>query len=372
MAINEIILSILSFFILLGALDYSIGNRFGLGKAFLDGIMSMGQITLAMVGIISLAPLLATVLIPIITPVYVAIGADPASFANTILALDMGGYALAQEMGLNADASLFSWVFLGTMLGPTIVFTIPIALRMVEQQHTGAFAKGMLIGISTIPLGCFVGGIAAGFDASMILRNLLIPSLFSVIVICFLAFKPELSVKLFLLFGKSIQIIGAFGLALAAVHHLTDFTLLVGMAPFEEGLAIVGTIAVVLAGAFPFVAFLTKTVHPLFDKLGKISRLDGKAIAAIVSSLAHAIPAFVLMKEMSRRSQVVTMAFIVSGAFVLGGHFGFVASINQEMVVPMMIGKLTGGISAVLIAAFVEKAEYPQAPTLEDKERDAP
>ena len=48
-----------------------------------------------MIGIVSLAPVLAAILIPIVAPFYTAIGADPSSFANTILAIDMGGYALA-------------------------------------------------------------------------------------------------------------------------------------------------------------------------------------------------------------------------------------------------------------------------------------
>ncbi len=37
----------------------------------------------------------------------------------------------------------------------------------------------------------------------------------------------------------------------------------------------------------------------------------------------------------------------------------------------MIIGKLTGGISAVLIAAFVERNECPQAQTLEVNETEA-
>lgn len=71
-----------------------------------------------MIGIVSLAPVLAAILIPIVAPFYTAIGADPSSFANTILAIDMGGYALAGEMAKDPQAGLFSWVFLGTMIGP--------------------------------------------------------------------------------------------------------------------------------------------------------------------------------------------------------------------------------------------------------------
>ncbi|WP_144559872.1 ethanolamine utilization protein EutH [Shouchella miscanthi] len=355
MTINEWIMIILAFFIALGAIDWCLGNRFGLGTEFQHGIMSMGQVALAMIGIITIAPIAAQWLTPLITPLYLAVGADPASFANTILALDMGGYALAQEMGINADAARFSWVFLGTMLGPTIVFTIPIALRMVESNDQPALAKGMLIGLSTVPLGCFIGGLSAGMAPWMMLQNLLIPTVFACIVMFALRFYPETSITLFLLFGKGIQIVGVLGLAIAAISHLTGYEFHSKLAPFEEGLFIVGTIAVVLAGAFPLVAFLKQVCQPLFARVGKQFAIEGAAITAIITSLAHAIPAFSLLKDMSVRSKVVATSFMVSGAFVLGGHLGFTASVDQSMVVPMMIGKLIGGGSAVFIALMVER-----------------
>ena len=48
---------------MLGAVDRIIGNKFGLGQEFENGILAMGSLAMAMVGIISLAPVLAAVLI---------------------------------------------------------------------------------------------------------------------------------------------------------------------------------------------------------------------------------------------------------------------------------------------------------------------
>jgi hypothetical protein len=58
----------------------------------------MGSLALAMLGIIALAPVLAGLLQPVVVPVYKFLGADPAMFAGTILASDMGGGSLAAEM----------------------------------------------------------------------------------------------------------------------------------------------------------------------------------------------------------------------------------------------------------------------------------
>lgn len=98
MSAHEILVAVMAAFAALGALDRIFGNRIGLGPEFENGILSLGSLALSMVGIISLAPVLAKVLRPVVVPVYRFLGADPAMFAGTILANDMGGASLAQEL----------------------------------------------------------------------------------------------------------------------------------------------------------------------------------------------------------------------------------------------------------------------------------
>ena len=62
MSVYNIIIWIMAIFALLGAADRIVGNRFGLGKHFEEGILAMGSLALAMVGIISLSPVIARVL----------------------------------------------------------------------------------------------------------------------------------------------------------------------------------------------------------------------------------------------------------------------------------------------------------------------
>lgn len=77
MSINEIIVYLMVVFMALGAVDRILGNRFGLGEKFEEGIMAMGSLALAMIGIICLAPVLANLLRPVVVPLYQALGADP-------------------------------------------------------------------------------------------------------------------------------------------------------------------------------------------------------------------------------------------------------------------------------------------------------
>ncbi len=101
MDINVIIIWIMMIFMVLGAIDRILGNRFGLGEEFENGFNALGPLGLAMVGVISLAPVLANILRPVVVPVYQFLGADPAMFATTLLANDMGGYPLAKQLAIN-------------------------------------------------------------------------------------------------------------------------------------------------------------------------------------------------------------------------------------------------------------------------------
>ncbi len=98
MEINEIIIYIMVIFAVLGALDRIIGNRFGLGEKFEEGILAIGVMSISMVGMISLAPMLAKLLQPVVVPVFQLMGSDPAMFVGAILANDMGGAPLAREL----------------------------------------------------------------------------------------------------------------------------------------------------------------------------------------------------------------------------------------------------------------------------------
>jgi ethanolamine transporter len=104
MSFDKIIIWVMAIGILLGGVDRILGNRFGLGEKFEEGFNAMGPLALGMVGIVSLAPVIAKVLGPIIIPVFNIMGADPAMFA-TILANDMGGYPLAGILGLTKTRS---------------------------------------------------------------------------------------------------------------------------------------------------------------------------------------------------------------------------------------------------------------------------
>lgn len=360
MGINDIIIYLMVIFMVLGAIDKCLDNKFGLGKEMEEGFMAMGSLTLAMVGVICLAPVLSNVLKPIVVPVYNALGADPAMFATTLLANDMGGFQLAVELANTPEAGMFAGVILGAMMGPTIVFTIPVALGIIKKEDHKYLATGVLAGIITIPLGAIAGGLTAGYSIVMILKNLVPIIIFAALIALGLWKIPDKIIKGFTYFGKFVVVIITIGLASAVVEKLTGIVIIPGMAPISEGFEVVSDIAVVLAGAFPMVYVITKVFKKPLMKLGQLLGMNDIAAAGMVASLANSIPMFGLMKDMNAKGKIINVAFAVSASFVFGDHLGFVAGVAKDMIFPMIVGKLVGGITAVAVAVFIANKMVPK------------
>ena len=357
MSVHEILIAVMALFAVIGALDRIFGSRLGLGQEFENGILAMGSLAMAMIGIICLAPVLASVLKPVVVPVYNFLGADGAMFAGTILACDMGGGPLAKELTSDAQAALLGGVITGSMLGATIVFTIPVAMGILQESDRPYLAKGILCGVVTIPVGVLAGGLVAGFPLLMVLRNL-VPIVLIAILIAFGLWKWEKAmIRGFGLFGKGIIALITVGLVAAIVESLTGFVIIPVLAPLEEGFQTVGAIAIVLAGAFPLVYFLTKLLKKPLLKLGKVLGVNDTAAAGLIASLANSIATFDMMKSMDSRGKVVNVAFAVSAAFVFGDHMGFTAGFAPEMLPAVIVGKLAGGITAVAVALLLTRKE---------------
>lgn len=357
MSFHEILIWVMAGFAVLGAIDRIFGNRWGLGKEFEEGIQAMGSLALAMVGIVCLAPVLANLLKPVVVPVYRFLGADPAMFAGTILACDMGGGALAVAMTDNTQAAMLGGVLTGSMLGATLVFTIPVAMGILQESDRPYMAKGILCGIVTIPLGVLAGGLAAGFPLGMVARNVVPIVLIAGLIALGLWKSEEAMVRGFTVFGKLVVVIVTAGLAAAVVEALTGYAVIPGMAPISEGFETVGTIAIILAGAFPLVFVLTRLLRRPLMAAGKWLGINDAAAAGLIASLANSIATFGLVRDMNARGKVVNIAFAVSAAFVFGDHLGFTAGFAPEMLMSMIVGKLVGGVSAVAAALWLTRGE---------------
>lgn len=356
---DNIILWIMAIAMVLGALDRMFGSRLGLGKQFEEGILAIGALSLSMLGILTLAPVLARLLRPVLVPVYGFLGADPAMFAGSILANDMGGAPLPWSWRARAAGQL-GGLIVGSMLGATVVFSIPVALGILQPEDRPALARGVLAGLLAIAPGAFAGGLAAGFPLGMLVRNLVPIVLFAVLIALGLWRWERAMIRGFLWFGRGVLAVITVGLAAAVFTELTGVTVIPGMAPLEGGVQTVAGIGFVLAGAFPLVFLLTKLLRRPLAALGRLLGMNGTAAAGLVASLANSIPMFGMVKDMDERGKIVNIAFAVPAAFVFGDHLGFTAGYDAAMLGPVIAAKLTGGVLAVLAALLFTRKKPAQ------------
>ena len=374
MGINEIIMYIMMFFMLIAAVD-RILSQFGgsarflgkLGKSiegsggqFEEGFMAMGALGLAMVGMTALAPVLAHLLGPVIIPLYEMLGANPSMFAGTLLACDMGGFFLAKEL---AGGDVAAWMALGVLAG---IVTIPI----------GCIAGGLVAMYS----GVEINGQPVEFTFALILMNMIPVIIVAVLVALGLKFIPEKMINGFQIFAKFLVALITIGLAAAVIKFLLGWELIPGldpifMAPGDQpgevmrAIEVIGSISCVLLGAYPMVLLLTRWFEKPLMRVGNLLKINNMAAGGMVATLANNIPMFGMMKQMDTRGKVINCAFSVSAAFALGDHLGFAAANMNAMIFPMIVGKLVGGVTAIGVAMLlVPKDENVPAPANNEAE----
>ncbi|MBO5462568.1 MAG: ethanolamine utilization protein EutH [Clostridia bacterium] len=353
MILAEILAGIMAVFAVIGALDKITGNHLKLGDEFEKGIMTLGPLSLSMIGMMTIAPALADLLIPVITPVANLFGFDPSALAGILIANDMGGATLADSIAADKLLGSFHGLCVASMLGATISFTIPVALRSSKKEHHDDVLLGLLCGISTIPVGCFVSGLVMGINPLTVLLNLLPAIIISVIIIIGLLKFQKVTVKIFSVFGKIISILITCGLALGIFQQLTGKVILENTAPIMESAATVFTICITLAGTFPLIAIISKILKEPLSVLGKKLELDDTSVVGLIATLANSIATMESADRMNRKGRILNLAFAVSAAFVFGDHLAFTLSYNAEHIVPVIIGKLVAGITALVVASIL-------------------
>lgn len=365
LSINSVIILIMMIFMLVGAVDKIRGNKHGYGEQFEEGFNAMGPLAIAMAGVVAAAPVLAIILKPIIVPVYNLLGADASMFATTLLACDMGGQPLAMELAANESIGNFSGLILGTMMGPTIVFTIPVALSIIKKEDRPYLGAGILAGMITIPIGCIVGGLVMNMtpykmDIITILRNLVPVIIIAGLIVVGLWFIPGKMISGFNKFGTGVTVVITIFTAIAVFEYQTGikfplFNIMVeensnGVIPLEDGLLTCGKISIVLIGAFPMVLWITRTFGKALNAIGQKFGMDENSSAGLVANLANNIAMFNIMDKMNPKGKLLNVAFAVSAAFVFGDHLGFTAGVNPDMIFPVVVGKLVAGITALILA----------------------
>ncbi len=395
-AVGQIIIYVMMAFVLVGAIAAVINDERGLGREFKEGIYSIGVIFLPVAGIMVFMPYLTEFVSKVLGPMYAWMHADPSLAAATIIAGDMGGYQLASETASSHGAWMMAFATSLTA-GATVLYSIPVGLAMLDKRDHKYMALGFMAGLLTIPVAVFVTTLmlqvtstplrdVVSTDAASttpfslawedILLNLVPLTLFVMSLAIGLKFFTSFMVRAFIIFGRVIDAVIKLGLAISIVEYFTGFfsTVLGGWAldPFIaddqdqfRALEIAGYVGVMLAGAFPLVyAIRTWLAKPL-SVAGARFGFSEEGAAGVVAGAVNIQAMFRLIKTMPPRDKVMCTAFGVCAAFSFGDHLAFIANFQPNMVFPFIVGKVTAGLLAMVLAVWLS---LPQARKLQEKD----
>lgn len=395
--VGTIIVWVIMICAVIGAIAAIRDSEVGLGKEFMNGLHTVGHIFVPAAGIMASIPYLTMFIDKVISPVFNAIGADPAIAATTILASDMGGYQLANALQQSYEGLVMALI-VGFMSGATIVFSIPMGLAMLDKRDHKYMALGIMAGVLTIPIGAFISSILIAFfntnvrnvinttsdpthaftiAVTQILINLLPLFVFVILIAIGLKFLPDIMIKAFMIFGRLMDA----GIKLVLVFSIVEiftgaFSSLFGAWGFDpimadeadqfRALETAGYIGIMLAGAFPMVYLIRKYFSTPLEAMGGKIGLSAVGSAGLLATIANILAMFPLVRDMPPKDKVINIAFGVCAAFLLGDHLSFTANFQPTIILPVIIGKLLAGIIAIY---FAYKLSVPTAVRLEAQDR---
>ncbi len=337
-------------FAVLAAVDYLFGSRLSIGKEFEKGFMLLGTMALSMIGMIVISPLLADFLSPAFDWIYNVLHLDPSIVPAALFANDMGGAPLAVAVAKNADIGEFNGLVVASMMGATVSFTIPFSLQTVNKEQHSELLFGLLCGIVTIPIGCFVAGIVCGLNIFVLFINLLPLLVFSLIIALGLLFAPNTSIKIFKVFGWLIKALIVVGLVLGMINFLGKGEIIHGMESIENAVVICLNASIVMSGMLPLIYIISKLLKQPLEYMGGKLDINGESALGLFSSLATSYITFGVMKNMDKKGVALNSAFAVSAAFTFAEHMAFTMAFNSTYLVPMIVGKLVAGVCALVLA----------------------
>ncbi len=344
-------------FSILAGIDKLLNNKYGLGVKFDEGFKAMGGLALTIIGIYSLSPIIASLATPVLLPLADLLNTDPSVFIGSILATDLGAYNTSLQVAKSENMVALNGVILASTLGATISFTVPVATNLISSKDFEYFAKGILAGIVTVPVGMILAGFMLRISVIEVIMNLLPVIVFSALIAYGLLKFQDKMVSIFGFVGKLVLGLSTFGLLINIYSYTTGHILVDGMLPLEEAVMLVFTIAVVLSGAYPMLYFLQRRLSKILKRASRRFDLDEYSILGLFSSLASCLPMMGVYNEMNWKGKMLNAAFSVSGAFVLGGQLGYVSSVSPSSVNAFIASKLVAGIAGMAVAGLLIKQE---------------
>lgn len=344
-------------FSFIGAVCYIFKEDSGIGAEFKKAFALFCAMAMSMLGMIVIAPALGVWLKPFFEGFYNLFGIDPSIIPASLFANDMGGMPLSQAICKDKAIGDFNAFVVSSMMGCVISFTIPFSMGMVKKEQHDDLFFGLLCGIVTVPIGCFIAGLFCGLTPLVLLIDLLPLIILGAVIAIALVFVPKICIKCFKVFGFFMKTLAIVGLFCAIFTFLTKKEISPHFDTLENAAFICVNACVTLSGALPLMYIISKLLNKLLNLFGSKIGVNGISALALLGNLVTNASTFGVMDKMDKRGTVINSAFAVSAAFVFGGHLALTMAYDESYVVPMIIGKLISGICGVALALLIYKGD---------------
>ena len=393
---GDLIVYVVMLCALAGALASILKPESEMGKEFLEGIYAIGHIFVPVAGIMASLPFLSAMVRFVFGPAFAALKADPSIAATSLIAVDMGGYQLAETLAQSKESWIMAMV-VGYMAGATIVFSIPVGLALLKKEDHKYMALGVMSGLLSIPVGVFVtcavlsltspmvrSSVSTQSQASYVLAlpfttifaNLAPLLIFVLAVACGLRFVPRTMIRGFMAYGRLMDAAIKLVLVASVIEHFTGFfrrvlggwgfnPIVADAADQFRALEAAGNIGLMLCGAFPMVYLIKKFAAQPMQKLGARLGLESVGTAGLIATVANILAMYRLVGDMRAKDKVLNIAFAVCAAFLFGDHLAFTANFQPTLLLPILVGKIAGGVFAFALANVIS---VPAALALESQQ----
>ncbi len=396
---SEGIVWLMMFCAVLGLIGAIRNPEKGIGREFNAAFNYMGAIFIPFAGMLSAMPYIEKAVMFICGGLFEKIGADVAVAGALVVAPDMGGYQLTNQLASCPETWMIA-VFVSYLSGPIVAYSIPMGFALLDRRDYKYFGLGTMAGLLSIPFGVFAmclflkysntlirpgisNSAASTLSLSMtwhqIWINLIPIIVFCIIFALLLKFFMDIMVKAFLVFGRFLEIAVRVILVMAIIEYFTGaFTNLFGskwlfnpiIADAEDqfrALEMTGYVVLMMAGAFPMIYLLKKFLGKGAQKIGAKVGFSSNGAIAIIASWAEQIIVFGFFNRIRPVDKVKVIGYTVCGAWVFASHLSVTATFQPNLIAIIMVGKLIGGVVGILIATWLA---VPVAKRFEAKDRE--
>lgn len=308
---------------------------------------------------------------------------DIACIAAMFLPADSGGYAMVHELASSPETMIIG-MLVSIMIGCTLAFNIGFGVSVNNKEDQRYVAMGTMCGMIGIPFGIFTTCVfmmlakpyirldlatsgASTYQLQMTLDTILInlmPSiLICILLVILLKFVPEIMIKVFIVFGKILMALLTLIAASSIIEYYTGiFSSTIGW-PFDgiiadetntfRAIELVGSIGMVLSGAYPMVYLLRHFFGKSLEKIGGLAGLDEAGSTGLILGMVNIPAAFTMVNKLRPHDKVIVVGFTVCAGYSIADWMAFSMNFQPNLLVFVFIGEIVAGICSIFAAKLL-------------------